>query len=99
MSPSSPTISALPWLVTAWIVTVVVVATATLMYLIARAVLDKTEPQKLPEVLRALTPLLNGVARALTHLATGLPPDERTPADPPITQTGDTTAEPAEEAS
>ncbi len=97
MSPSSPTVSALPWLVTAWIGTVVVVA--ALIYLIARAVLGKTDPQKLPEVLRALTPLLNGVARALTQLPTSLSPDERPPLDAPITQTGDTTAEPAEEAS
>lgn len=37
MSPSSSAVSALPWLVVAWIGTVVVVA--TLIYMLARAVL------------------------------------------------------------
>jgi hypothetical protein len=56
---------ALPWLVTAWTVTVVVVA--SLIYLIVRAVLGKTEPQRLPEVLSALGPMIKSVAQALAR--------------------------------
>ena len=65
MSPSSLTAAALPWLVVAWVVTVVVVA--LLIYLIVRAVLSKTEPQSLPEVLRALGPMIKGIAQALAR--------------------------------
>ena len=65
MSPTSLTATALPWLVAAWIATVVVVA--TLIYLIVRAVLGKTEPQRLPEVIRALGPLIKDVAQSLAR--------------------------------
>lgn len=65
MSPSSLTAAALPWLVVAWVVTVVVVA--LLIYLIVRAVLSKTEPQSLPEVLHALGPMIKGIAQALAR--------------------------------
>ncbi len=93
MIPSSSAVSALPWLVAAWIVTVVVVA--VLIYLIAREVLRKTDPQSLPEVLRALTPLLNGVARALGKLPIGSFAENELPSG----QTGNTSVEPGEEAS
>jgi hypothetical protein len=65
MSPGSLTAAALPWLVMGWVVTVVVVA--LLIYLIVRAVLGKTEPQRLPEVLHALGPLIKGIAQALAR--------------------------------
>ena len=65
MSPSSLTAAALPWLTVAWVVTVVVVA--LLIDLIVRAVLSKTEPQSLPEVLRALGPMIKGIAQALAR--------------------------------
>lgn len=101
MSSSSPTVSALPWLVTGWIATVVVVA--VLIYLIARQVLSKTDPQSMPEVLRALTPLLNVVARSLARLPIGLPADNELPArqtgSAPDGQAGDTSIESGEEAS
>jgi hypothetical protein len=87
MSSSSPTYSALPWLAVAWIATVLVVA--VLIYLLARAVLGKTDPQKLPEVLCALTPLLNGVARALTQLPPALSSDEMPRSGKPAGDTGD----------
>jgi hypothetical protein len=97
MSPSSLTAAALPWLVVAWIVPVVVIA--ALIYLIMRAVLSKTEPQTLPEVLRALTPLLKGVVQALARPSTGLPTEGKLPLDTPTGQTGDTPAMPTEEPS
>src|SRR5712691_10301194 len=82
MSPSSLTAAALPWLVVAWVVTVVVVA--SLIYLIVRAVISKAEPQSLPEVLRALGPVLKGIAQALarplvqpTDLREPIPPASR----------------------
>jgi hypothetical protein len=65
MSPSSLTAAALPWLVVAWVVTVV--AVALLIYFVVRAVLSKTEPQSLPEVLRALGPMIKGIAQALAR--------------------------------
>jgi hypothetical protein len=88
MSLNSSTVSVLPWLVSAWIATVVIVA--TLIYLLARAVLGKTDPQRLPEVLRALTPLLNGIARTLTHLPSSLSTDQELRLGAPTMQTGDT---------
>ncbi len=95
MAPSSLTATAVPWLVVAWIVTVVVVS--ALIYLIMRAVLSKTEPQRLPEVLRALTPLLRGVTQALTRPSAD--PEDRRKAvlDPLIGQTDDTHVVPTEE--
>lgn len=93
MSLISSTASALPWLVMAWVATVVVVA--LLVYLIARQVLGKTDPQSLPEVLRALTPLLDVVIQPLAKLPIGLPADNELPAG----QTGNTSAESVEEAS
>ena len=97
MSASSFTAVAVPWLVVAWIVTVVVVA--LLIYLIMRAVLSKTEPQRLPEVLRALTPLLRTVVQALARPAVGPPTDGKLALDASIGQTGDAVAMPTEEAS
>ena len=73
-----PAASAVPWLVAGWIATVVVVA--VLVYLIARQVLSKTEPQSMPEVLRALTPLLSAVIRPLAKLPIGSPEDKELPA-------------------
>jgi hypothetical protein len=93
MTPSSSAVSALPWLVAAWIVTVVVVS--LLIYLIAREVLRKTDPQSLPEVLRALTPLLNGVARALGKLPIGSSAGNELPSG----QNEGTSADSGEEAS
>jgi hypothetical protein len=66
MSPASWADSAVPWLAAAWIATVVVAA--VLVYALTRAVLCKTSPDKLPEVLRALTPLLNGIAQKITQI-------------------------------
>ena len=97
MTPSSPAILALPWLVAAWIATVVVVA--ALIYLIARGVLSKTDPQRLPEVLRALTPLLNGIAKTMTQLPTSLSADQKPPLSAPTGQTEGTAPESAEETS
>jgi hypothetical protein len=77
MSPSSPAASAVPWLVAGWIGTVVVIA--ALIYLISREVLRKTDPQNLPEVLRALTPLLNVIVRALAKLPIGSPTAKQLP--------------------
>jgi hypothetical protein len=77
MTSGSSAVSALPWLVAAWIATVVVVS--ALIYLIAREVLRKTDPQHLPEVLRALAPLLNGVARTLGKLPIGSLADKELP--------------------
>ena len=93
MSPRLPAASAVPWLVAGWIATVVVVA--VLVYMIAREVLRKTDPQNLPEVLRALTPLLNVITRALAKLPIGSPTNSELPAG----QTGDTSAESVEESS
>jgi len=87
MSPSSWTVAAVPWLVMAWIVTVVIVS--ALIYLILRAVLSKTEPQSLPEVLRALTPLVRGVTQALARLPVGSSPEAKPQLDTPTGQTGD----------
>jgi len=70
MSPTSLTAAALPWLVVAWVITVAVVA--LLIYLIVRAVLSKTEPQRLPEVLCALGPLVKSIAEALARPPTQL---------------------------
>jgi hypothetical protein len=86
MSPSLPA-AALPWLVAGWIATVVVIA--VLIYLIARQVLSKTEPQSMPEVLRALTPLLSAVIRPLAKLPIGSPADKELPSG----QTGIASAE------
>lgn len=97
MSPSSSAASALPWLVVAWIATVVVVA--ALIYLLVRAVLGKTDPQRLPEVLCALAPLLNGVARALTKLPPGLSMQQEQTVNHPTEQPADAAAEPTREAS
>lgn len=93
MSPSLPAASAVPWLVAGWIATVVV--TAVLIYLIARQVLNKTEPQSMPEVLRALAPLLSAVVRPLAKLPIGPTADKELPSG----QTGTTSAEPGEETS
>lgn len=93
MTPSSPAISALPWLAAAWIGTVLVVA--VLIRLIARDVLRKTDPQNLPEVLRALTPLLNVIVRALGRLPIGSQGDKELPSG----QTENTSADSGEEAS
>ncbi len=93
MSPSLPAASAVPWLVAGWIATVVVVA--VLVYMIAREVLRKTDPQNLPEVLRALTPLLNVITRALAKLPIGSPTDNELPAG----QSGSTSDESVEESS
>ncbi len=79
MSSSSLTAAALPWLVMAWVVTVVVVA--LLIYLIVRAVLSKTEPQSLPEVLHALGPMIKGIAQALARPLVQ-PTDPREPIPP-----------------
>lgn len=97
MSFSSSVISPLPWLAIAWVATVVVVA--VLIYLIARAVLDRTDPHRLPEVLNALTPLLTGVARALTHLPSSPPVDQKPSSSAPVGQTEDTAPKSAGEAS
>lgn len=97
MPSSSLPAAALPWFVAAWIAAVVVVS--VLIYLIVRAVLGKTDPQRLPEVLRALTPLLGGLARVLAKLPTGLPANEMPPPVAPTVQTGDASAELPEEAS
>lgn len=93
MTSSLPAASAVPWLVAGWIATVVVIA--TLIYLIARQVLSKTEPQSMPEVLRALTPLLSAVIRPLAKLPIGSSTNKELPSG----QTGDTSAESDEEAS
>lgn len=95
-SGSLPT-AVLPWFVVGWVATVVVVS--VLIYLIVRAVLGKTDPQKLPEVLRALSPLLHGLVRALAKLPTGLPANEMPPSGAPTTQNGDTAVELPEKAS
>jgi hypothetical protein len=101
MSPSLPAASAVPWLVAGWIATVVVIA--VLIYLISREVLRKTDPQNLPEVLRALTPLLNVIVRALAKLPIGSPTDKQLPdgqnGSPPDGQARDTPIESGEEAS
>jgi hypothetical protein len=78
MAPSMPAVSAVPWLVAGWIATVIVIA--VLIYLIARQVLSKTEPQSMPEVLRALTPLLNVVVRPLAKLPIGTSNEDEPPA-------------------
>ena len=91
MLPSSLPATALPWFAAAWIATIVVVS--VLIYLIVRAILAKTDPQRLPEVLRALTPLLHGLARALAKLPTGLQANEMPPPAAPLVQTGDTSAD------
>ncbi len=93
MSPSLPATSAVPWLVAGWIATVVVIA--VLIYLIARQVLNKTEPQSMPEVLRALAPLLSAIIRPLAKLPICSPEDKELPTG----QTGNTSDEPDEEAS
>jgi hypothetical protein len=78
MSPISLTAAAVPWLVMAWVVTIAVVA--LLIYLIVRAVLGKTEPEGLPEVLRALAPLIKGVTEALVRpFAQGMDHREQVP--------------------
>lgn len=97
MLPSSLPATALPWFVAAWIATIVVVS--VLIYSIVRAILAKTDPQRLPEVLRALAPLLHGLVRALAKLPTGLPANEMLPPAAPIVQTGDTSADPPEKVS
>jgi hypothetical protein len=97
MLPSSMPAAALPWFVAAWIATVAIVS--VLIYLIVRAVLGKTDPQRLPDVLRALTPLLQGLARTLARLPTGLPANEMPQPGAPTVQTGDTSAELPEKAS
>jgi hypothetical protein len=101
MSPSSSAISALPWLAVTWIITVVVVTGA--ICLITREVLRKTDPQNLPEVLRALTPLLNVIARALARLPIGSSADKELPSgqtgNTPDAQTGNTSVEQGGEAS
>jgi hypothetical protein len=79
MSPGSLTAAALPWLVVAWMVTVVVVA--LLIYSVVRAVLSKTEPQSLPEVLRALGPMIKGIAQTLARPLLQ-PTDPREPIPP-----------------
>lgn len=53
-----------PWLVlllATWLLTVV--AVAAVMYLIAKAAIDKTDPRDLPAVLSALAPVLHSTAR------------------------------------
>jgi hypothetical protein len=101
MTPSLPTASAIPWLVVGWITTVVVIA--VLIYLIARQVLRKTDPQSLPEVLRALTPLLSAVVRPLAKLPIGSSADKELPSgqtgNTPDAQTGNTSVEQGGEAS
>ena len=78
MSLSMPTASAVPWLVTGWVATVLVVA--ALIYLIARQVLSKTEPQSMPEVLHALTSLLDVIIRPLAKLPIGTATENEPPA-------------------
>ena len=70
-----------PWpvlLVGAWLLTIMIIA--TVIYLIARSVIHKSDPRDLPEVLRALAPLLTGTARSLNKLpgSAALPVDEPT---------------------
>ena len=90
MSSSMPAASAVPWLVIGWIATVVVVA--ALIYLIARQVLSKTEPQSMPEVLHALASLLDVIIRPLAKLPIG------TGAEMPARRPGRTADEIGEEA-
>ena len=97
MPARSLTTAALPWLVAGWIATVVVIS--VLIYSIVRVVLGKTDPHSLPEVLRALSPLLHGLVRALAKLPTGLPANEMTPLQPQVSVTGDTPPEFNEKAS
>ena len=54
---------------------------ALLIYLIVRAVLSKTEPQSLPEVLHALGPMIKGIAQALAPPLIQ-PTDSREPIPP-----------------
>jgi len=68
---------------------------AVLIYLIARQVLNKTEPQSMPEVLRALAPLLSAIIRPLAKLPIGSPTDKELPSG----QTGTTSVESGEETS
>jgi hypothetical protein len=97
MSPDSWTATTVPWLVAGWIVTVVVVA--ALIYLVMRAVLSKTEPQRLPEVLRALTPLLGGLTQALTRACSDPHGEDGIVLDPLIGQTKDSSTTPEGETS
>ena len=92
MSPSSPAVSALPWLVAAWIVTVVVVS--VLIYLIAREVLARpirrvcrssARPHAATQWSRPGTGELRSFARQTMSCQSG--------------QTGNTAVEPGEEAS
>jgi hypothetical protein len=89
--------AALPWFVAGWVATVVVVS--ALIYLIVRAVLGKTDPQKLPEVLRALSPLLQGLVRVLAKPPPGLPGNETSSPDAPTMQNRGTSDELSEKAS
>lgn len=85
MSPTASDRVLAPWpvlLTCAWLFTVVVIA--ALIYLIARAVIDKTDPRDLPAVLTALSPLLIGMARSLNRLPSlgaNLPPTDPTAHD------------------
>ena len=95
MSPISVAESAMPWLVVGWMVTIVVVA--ALLYLIVRAVLRKTEPQTLPDVLSALGPLLGGIARALAQRPSAASVSRVSPLGAKVRQTGKTASESDEE--
>lgn len=97
MPASSLTAAALPWLVAGWIATVVVIS--VLIYSIVRVVLGKTDPQSVPEVLRALSPLLHGLVRSLAKLPTGLPANETRLLEPQSPIPGETPSELNEKAS
>jgi hypothetical protein len=82
---------AVPCLAAAWIATLLIIA----RYRIARRALDKTDPHRLSEVLRALAGLINGSTQAKT--SNELPPHQA-PLGTPTGETGTTLTEPDEEA-
>jgi hypothetical protein len=86
VSPSSLTAAAIPWLAVAWIVTVVIVA--ALIYAIIHMVLSKADPQKLPDVLCALTPLLAGITRSLVRSPADASVDQEPALDSMVGQAG-----------
>jgi hypothetical protein len=90
MLPSSPALMVLPCLAAAWVATLLIIA----RYRIARRVLDKTEPQRLPEVLRDLISLINGTTRTPTNLT----PYQVPPPGTPTRQAKNATGELDEEA-
>jgi hypothetical protein len=80
-------VSIQPLMVGAWLATLLIVA--WLIRGIVKAVIDKTDPKDVAHVLRALSPMLTGLARTLTSTHKSSTEAHRAPDTGAISSEGD----------